>query len=233
MKAVIMAAGRGTRLKPLTDTTPKSLVEINGRPFLAYIFDNLKRVGITDIGLVVNYLGEQFVPFLEDYGLNARVMTQTLPPGTGNAVITARRFTEDDDFLVLGGDNLWSPFDIEKVARDDGYNHIAGIQVDEPQKYGVLVTGKDGSLERIVEKPPLFVGDLINTGLYRFGPEIYAELDRTSISSRGEIELTDAMTSLAIRGRMKVVKIRDYWLDLGCLEDVAKVEKYLLGLQKN
>lgn len=226
-----MAAGKGTRLRPLTNTTPKSLVKVNGRPFLDFILTNLYEAGITDIAIVVNYFKEQFPEYLQEYQRAATIIEQVLPPGTGNSVMIARNFTGRDDFVVLGGDNLWSPYDIGKLAEDTGLSHVSGMKVEDPSKYGVLVVREDGLLERVVEKPSSFVGDLVNTGLYKFGPRIYDELEKIKVSPRGEFELTDAINGLARSQGVRLVQLRDYWLDLGCLEDIPVVEKHLLQLQ--
>ena len=222
MKAVIMAAGKGIRMLPLTEEVPKVLVEINGKPFLCYVLENLKKAGYDDIGIVVGYKKQQFPDFLKKYGFKATLIEQKQQKGTGHAVMQARDFTEDEDFIVLGGDNIWSPNDLKGIARDDNLNYVAGYEVKDPEKYGVLVT-KGDSLVEIVEKPTKFVGNLINTGLYKFTPEIYRALEKIEKSERGELELTDAISLIASEGKVRVVKVKDYWIDLGSKEDIPKV----------
>jgi bifunctional UDP-N-acetylglucosamine pyrophosphorylase/glucosamine-1-phosphate N-acetyltransferase len=226
MKAVIMAAGKGTRMLPLTEEVPKVLVEINGKPFLYYVLKNLERAGYDDIGIVIGYKKEQFPDFLEKYGFKATLIEQEEQKGTGHAVMQAREFTKDENFVVLGGDNIWSPKDLKGIARDDNLNYIAGYEVKDPEKYGVLVT-KGDSLVEIVEKPTKFVGNLINTGLYKFTPEIYRALEKIERSKRGEYELTDAISLLASEGKVRVVRVEDYWIDLGSKEDIPNVSEAL------
>jgi len=105
------------------------------------------------------------------------------------------------------------------------------LRVANPEKYGVLAA-KDGKLIRIHEKPKEFVGDLINTGLYKFTPEIYNYLAQIKLSPRGEYELTDALTLLAQKENVVVVQVKDYWLDLGTTADILKIENFLNNRRK-
>jgi len=232
MKAVIMAAGKGTRMLPLTEKVPKVLVEINGKPFLYYVLKNLQKAGYDDIGIIVGYKKEQFPGFLERYGFKATLIEQKEQKGTGHAVMQARDFTKDEDFIVLGGDNLWSPGDLESMLKKDNFCYVTGIKVDNPEKYGVLVAKNDG-LVRIVEKPAKFVGNLINTGLYKFTPDIYQALEQVKESERKEYELTDAISLLAKQGKVKIMKVKDYWIDLGSKEDIPKVEEEIKNVRNN
>jgi len=229
MKAVIMAAGKGVRMLPLTKTIPKVLVEVNGRPFLWYVIDNLHTAGITDICLIVSYKKEKIAEFLKKYDIKAEMIEQKVPQGTGQAVSLAKSFTKDDDFIVLGGDNLWSPNDIKRITLQK--QALLGLKVANPEKYGVLVVN-DRKLVRIHEKPKEFVGDLINTGLYKFTSEIYNCLAQIKLSERGEYELTDALGLLAQKENVAVITIKDYWLDLGTIADIEKIEKFLREKEK-
>jgi len=225
-KAVIMAAGKGTRVLPLTENTPKVLVEVSGKPFLYYVLKNLQKAGYDEFGIIVGYKKEKFPEFLKKYGFKATLIEQTEQKGTGHAVMQVKDFAGKDNFIVLGGDNLWSENDLKEIAKDDDLNYVAGYKVNNPEKYGVLVT-KGDSLVEIKEKPKEFVGNLINTALYKFTPEIFEALDKIKLSPRGEYELTDAITILSKRGKVKVIKVKDWWLDLGCKEDIPKIEEFL------
>jgi len=219
-----MAAGKGIRMLPLTEKVPKVLVEINGKPFLYYVLENLKKAGFSEFGIIAGYKKEQFPKFLEKYNFKAELIEQEEQKGTGHAVMQAKDFTKDENFIVLGGDNLWSSSDLKEIAKEDNLNYVAGIEVENPEKYGVLVA-KDGKLIEIKEKPKEFVGKLINTGLYKFTPEIYEALEKIKESEREELELTDAISLLAKEDNVKVLKLKDYWIDLGSKEDILKVEE--------
>ncbi|MBW2965866.1 NTP transferase domain-containing protein [Candidatus Woesearchaeota archaeon] len=225
MKAVIMAAGKGTRMLPLTESIPKVLVEINGKPFLYYVLENLKKAGFNDIGIIVGYKKEKFPEFLKKYNFKAELIEQKEQKGTGHAVMQAKDFCKNENFIVLGGDNLFSIKDLKAVKQQDEFCYVVGKEVNNPEKYGVLIT-KDDKLIEIKEKPKEFVGNLINIGLYKFTSEIWDALDKIELSERGELELTDAITILAQKDKVKVLKLKDYWLDLGSKEDIPKIEEF-------
>ena len=226
MKAVILAAGKGIRMLPLTENVPKVLVEVKGKPFLSYVIENLKKAGITELGIIVGYKKEKIIQFLEENNIQATIIEQKEQLGTGHAVLQARNFCGNDNFIVLGGDNLFSVDDLLSVKTDDQFCYVIGKEVEEWQKYGVLVV-EDENLVKIVEKPQDFVGKLINIGLYKFTSEIWNALDKIELSPRGEYELTDAISILAEQRKVKVKQLINYWLDLGCKEDIAKIEKFL------
>jgi dTDP-glucose pyrophosphorylase len=226
MKAVIMAAGKGTRLFPLTENIAKPLIPINDKPFLYYLINNLKKAGFDDFAIIVSYKKEQFTEFLDKYGFNATLIEQKEVNGTGGATKLAKEFVNGDNFILLGGDNLFSMYDLKSLNINDNYNYIFGIKSETPEKYGVIKQ-KSEKLIKIVEKPKEYVGNLINLGLYKFTPEIFEAIDKINLSPRGEYELTDAITILAEQSKVNVLAIKDYWLDLGCLEDIPKIEKFI------
>jgi len=226
MKAIILAAGKGTRMGELSQDLPKVLIELNGKPFLYYIMKNLSDAGFTDICLVVGYKKEKIIDFLEEYSLDASLVEQTEQKGTGHALIEAKDFAGDENFLVINGDNLFSPRDLKQLLINDSLNYMIGKKVDDPSKFGVLVV-KDDLLIRIVEKPKDFVGDLVNLGVYKFTNEIWDALEKVKLSERGEYELTDAITELSGRNKVKVIKLSHYWLHLGNQDDIPLIEEEL------
>lgn len=228
MKVVILAAGKGTRMLPLTEKVPKVLIPINGKPFLKYVLENLQKAGYTEFAIVVGYLREKIKEFLEKNDIKATLIEQKEQLGTGDAVLQAEKFVGNEDFLVLGGDNLWSAEDFKEFNKEDEFNYISGVEVEDAQGYGVLIT-KGDLLKEIKEKPQENFGNLINAGLYKFKPEIFEKLKEIESSPRGELELTDAISELAKEGEVKVLKAR-WWLDLGNKEDIAKVEEFLKWL---
>lgn len=230
MKAVILAAGKGTRMLPLTLNTPKVLIKINGKPFLYYVIENLKKAGFNEFGIVSGYLKEKIDEFVKANNINAKIIEQKEQKGTGHAVMQAKEFCKDENFIVLGGDNLFSVKDLKAVNKKDNLCYIVGKKVDDPSKYGVLIV-KGKKLVKIFEKPKEFVGDLINIGLYKFTPEIWGALDKITLSPRGEYELTDAVTLLAQQGKVNALKLKDYWVDLGCKEDIPNVEAFLKEME--
>ncbi len=226
-KAVVLAAGKGTRMLPITKNIPKHMIEINGKPFLYYLLSALNDAGYDQISVIVNYKKEIIIDFLnENPSLNAKPFDLDEILGSAYAVGKIKEFVGNENFIAVGGDNLWSARDLKAINIDDNLNYVAGYEVEDPSKYGVLVTGSD-KLEKIYEKPKEFVGNLINTGLYKFTPEIFKAIERVEKSPRDEYEITDALSSLAEKGKVNVVKLRDFWLDLGCPEDIPIVEDFL------
>jgi dTDP-glucose pyrophosphorylase len=226
MKVIIMAAGKGVRMLPLTENIPKVLIEINGKPFLYYVLRNLQRAGYTDFGIIVGYKKEQISDFLTKYDFKAELIEQEEQLGTGHAVLCAESFVNGEDFIVIGGDNLWGVEDLKAINNHDEFNYISGIEVQAPEHYGVLIE-ENGFLKKIKEKPKEFHGFLINTGKYKFKPEIFDVLRSVGSSSRGEIELTCAIDVIAKTNKMKVIKIKSFWKDLGKLEDVESLSSFL------
>lgn len=226
MKAVILAAGKGTRMLPLTENIPKVLVEVNGKPFLYYLLTNLIKAGYDDFCLVVGYQKEKITPFLDQYNFKATLVEQKEQLGTGHAALQAREFVGNDNFVLMAGDHLWSLEDLRSVAREDDYCYVSVIKTPNPKGYGIVVTEGD-LLKEIIEKPKEFVGNLVNTSLYKLTPEIFTALDKIELSERGEYEITDALKLLAKEKKVKVLILKDYWLDLSCKEDIPKVEDFL------
>jgi len=225
MKVVILAAGKGTRMLPLTEKVPKVLVEINSKPFLYYLLKSLQMAGYNEFGIVVGYMKEKVALFLQQYHFKATLLEQKGQKGTGDALVQAHNFVGKEDFVMVQGDNLWSVDDLKIFQKKDAYHYICGVQVENPQKYGVLIT-QNHFLQEIKEKPKEFVGNVINTGLFKFKADIFVALRHIKLSPRGELELTDAVSLLAKEGKVKVQKAQ-WWLDLGCLEDIPAVSKFL------
>ncbi len=226
MKTVVLAAGKGTRLLPLTQDIPKVLVEVNKKPFLYYVLKTLQKAHCTDIGVVVGYKKEKVAEFIATYGFPVTLIEQAKQEGTGDAVLAARDFVGKENFVVLGGDNLWSVRDIKAMAKDDSLHYVCAAETKEPSKYGVLIQHK-GRVEEIREKPTHFCGNLVNTGLYKFTPAIFDALKTIPTSSRGELELTDAVTVLAGQKTVKIIKVSDFWLDLGSMKDIEIISSFL------
>jgi dTDP-glucose pyrophosphorylase len=233
-KVLICAAGRGTRMLHLSQNKPKHLIEINGKPFLYYVLKNLQDAGFEEFILVVGYKKEKMEEFAKEYQNEFKIQLVDQCQicgeekyGTAMAVQCAQDAIGKENFILISGDNLYSVSDIKAMNINDDYNYIAGLTHSNPEKYGVLIKNKDGFLEKIIEKPQTYVGNLINTAMYKFTPEIFEKLPRLSLSPRGEYELTDAITMLASEGKVKVIEIKDYWKDFGRPEDVQIISEFL------
>lgn len=247
-KVVIAAAGQGTRMKHLTRYKSKHLIEVQKRCFLAYLLDNLLLAGYKEMIVVTGFSADKMQVFLDDYqppkGID-RASFKVIPVnqyeilgpkekeyGTLCPIKCVQDIVKDEDFLAVYGDNLYSVDDLKALNMDDNYCYVAGFPHPHPEKYGVLIEENKGLLERIIEKPQEYVGNLINTGLYKFTKDVFEEIPRVGLSPRGEYELTDAITLLAQKGKVKIKRIQDYWLDFGNPGDVIKLARFLQSNKK-
>jgi len=238
-KVVVAAAGKGTRMLHLTKNKSKHLIKVQKKPFLSYLLDNLLKAGYKEIILIIGYKGEKFKEFLKEYNYNGhkiKIINQFDILGKGEyGTLCPLKCVKDiirENFLMVYGDNLYSIKDLKSFNIDDKYNYVAGFIHQRPEKYGVFVSD-NGFLKEIIEKPKKYVGNLINTGLYKFTPEIFDKISKVDLSPRGEYELTDAITLLAKEKKVKIKKIQDYWFDLGNPSDIIKVSKFLKGDESN
>jgi bifunctional UDP-N-acetylglucosamine pyrophosphorylase/glucosamine-1-phosphate N-acetyltransferase len=216
MRAVILAAGKGTRLEPLTEGTPKVMLPLAGKPILEYILEAAKEAGITDVTLVVGYREEDIRDYFGNgskFELKIGYITQKKRLGTAHAVAQAR---SGEDFIVMNGDALVSSKIIEKViSAHEGAATLALKRVKNPEDYGV-VRLEGERVEEIVEKPREFVSDLACIGVNAFSPRIFEAIERTEKSERGEYELTSSIEILIKEGEfVKGVEVQGKWLDIG------------------
>jgi bifunctional UDP-N-acetylglucosamine pyrophosphorylase/glucosamine-1-phosphate N-acetyltransferase len=214
MDAIILAAGKGTRLRPHTETVPKPLLPVQGRPILDWIVGALPPV--ERLVVVVNYLADQIEAYLarQPHVRNWVAVRQTEPRGTGDALMSCKGVITGEKVMVLNGDDLIGRSDLARLAAVP--MGILTRSVDEPDAYGIVFRNADGTLERIREKPKgLPAPQLANIGGYVFPRRVF---DLTlPLSPRGEYEITDAVSQLAATGPFHVVAA-DYWLPIGTVE---------------
>src|SRR5512139_1533049 len=185
MRAVVMAGGEGSRLRPLTLDRPKPLLPVVNRPLLAHILHLLKQHGITDVVLTLQYLPAQIQDFFGDgksLGMNIEYVIEETPLGTAGSVKYAEAFLSNSEpFLVISGDAL-TDFDLTALVN---YHHdrkamltIALYHVPDPLEYGVISVGPDGRIAQFLEKPSWreVISDTVNTGIYVVQPEVLARI---------------------------------------------------------
>jgi UDP-N-acetylglucosamine diphosphorylase / glucose-1-phosphate thymidylyltransferase / UDP-N-acetylgalactosamine diphosphorylase / glucosamine-1-phosphate N-acetyltransferase / galactosamine-1-phosphate N-acetyltransferase len=230
---VIAAAGRGTRMKELALAKPKHLIEVAAKPFLYYLLRHIYDVGLTRVIIVTGHLSAEFDKFVADYKaefsgleiINQYDVVGQTRYGSLMPLLSVRHVVSGAPFLMVNGDHLYSVRDLSNFCQvNQNYNYIAATQVDDPAKFGTLVIDKDNFLTRIDEKVPKPVTNLINAGLYRFTPEIFEVADSVGASPRGEYEITDAITALAKNTKVKIIQLKDYWLDFGRPDDIKLAE---------
>lgn len=231
-KAVVLAAGKGTRMAELTRTCPKPLLPVAGRPILHHVLERLGSAGVEDVALVIGYQGDQIRESLRDNPLRIHFIEQELVNGTGSAALLAREFAAADPFLLTFGDILSTPEDYVGMAAalTPGASAVLGVQWAEDPCRGAAVYEQDGRVLRIVEKPAPGTSTTHwnSAGLYAFGCDVFEELSRIPLSPRGEYELTSAVELLLAHGReVRMYAVSGIWLDVGRPEDLATAETLL------
>lgn len=223
MKAVILAAGRGTRMRPLTDRRPKPLVAVAGRPILEHIVAGLASAGVDEVCLVIGWLGEQIVETFgrgTGLGCDLTYVWQEQYGGTGAALLLAEDFVGDDQFVLGWGDIIVPPENYRRmmqICREERPEGMLAVnRVDDPWE-GAAVYVEDNCVDRIIEKPPKGTSttNFNNAGLFVFGPELLGILKDTELSERGELEVPSAIETLLERGRaIRAYEIDGYWSDV-------------------
>ena len=235
MKAIIPAAGSGSRLRPVTSETPKAMVPVAGKPVLEYLLDQVTGMGIREVVLVVSPSGDairRFVDRRDD--LEARYVVQSEPLGIGHAVHLCGDYLDDEPFLVLLGDVIYLS-DFAFLAGEPHGNAIGVKRVDgDLSRYG-LVEIEDGRITRLVEKPDHPVSNLAIAGIYCFSsPRPLLEGLKTLVESgrrtRNEYQLTDALQWMVERGEHLVPFEVDDWYDCGTPDRLLEANRRLLDL---
>lgn len=228
-KAVLLAAGRGTRLGALTEATPKPLLAVGGRPIIVRILDGLVRAGISDVLIVTGYLGEEIEYELgngAESGLRVQYARQEHLEGTARALALARDFIGSDAFFAGWGDIVVRPENYRRIVRAANLADavVAVNEVDDPTDGAAVYVREDGTVERIVEKPARGTSSTRwnQAGLFVFGPQIWSAIDALQPSPRGEYELTEAVAALVASGlRVAATPIEGPWFDIGTPESLA------------
>jgi bifunctional UDP-N-acetylglucosamine pyrophosphorylase/glucosamine-1-phosphate N-acetyltransferase len=223
LKAVILAAGKGERLKPFTETRPKHLLAVGGTPLLEWSIKALVEAGIYEVLIVTHYMENILQAYFGDgsnLGVSISYIRQNEMKGTADAFKMAKEFVGDDEFLGFYGDLFVKPDMFRNILETHraGDIDMAVVEVKEPSLYGIV--GLEGNfVNNIVEKPE--IGDepsnLANAGIYIFSPGIFNHIDKTFISTRNEYEITDSLRVMIDSGtNVRAVKIPEKdWLDIG------------------
>lgn len=219
MQIVILAAGRGTRMNELTAEVPKPMLEIKGKPILAYKIEALPEE-IDEVIFVVGYLGNQIQKYFgESYtGKKISYVVQEELNGTGGAVHLVKDLIKND-FLVMMGDDLYSKDDVSRLIEHE--LAVLGLEVEDPRKFGVIYLNEEGNLEKIVEKPDIDGPALVLVGLYKLNKRFFDY--PMTLSERGEYEIIQPITLMSKDFPIKVEKATS-WFPIGNPEDLKKAE---------
>ena len=194
MKAVIIAAGMGKRLNPITSTIPKPMIPLGGKPLLEHSILSLREVGITEVLIIVGYkeeiIKDYFGGGLSKFNVKIEYATQLEHLGTAHAVNCAKDFVGDDEFFLMYGDLLSDSYIYKKILETYKKSSCAGLislcEVSNPQEYGIISLDHEAYVEKITEKPTLDLnlGNLANAGIFVFKPTIFKAIELTELSIR-------------------------------------------------
>ncbi|MCX5382502.1 glucose-1-phosphate thymidylyltransferase [Streptomyces sp. NBC_00083] len=235
MKALVLSGGTGSRLRPFSYSMPKQLIPIANKPVLERVLDNIRDLGVTEIGIIVGNHVEEIAEALGDgsrLGVEITYIPQESPKGLAQCVQLAQDFLGDDDFVMYLGDNMLPDGIAEAAAEFHALRPAAQVlvaQVEDPRAFGVAEVDATGVVERLVEKPPVPRSNLALIGVYFFTPAIHEAVDSIVPSARGELEITDAIQWLVTSGAtVRAQEYSGYWKDTGRVEDVLECNQMLL-----
>ena len=228
MQCVILAAGKGTRMRPLTETTPKPLIPVCGKPILDYVIEALP-AEVTEVILVTNYLEEQIKEYYgtEWNGRSIKYVTQDNPSGGTGAALMCAKDLVTEKFLFMYADDVHGASALEAVCQEE--HAVLAMPTDEPEHFGILVLNDDGTLKEIVEKPAREAApsNLANIGGWVMQPEIFS-YEVAADEESGEVYVTDMLTAYAAEYAVKVIE-QDVWIPIGNHDQLRQAEEILCG----
>jgi glucose-1-phosphate thymidylyltransferase len=240
MKALILAGGAGTRLRPITHTSAKQLVPVANKPILFYGIEAMVAAGIVEIGVIVGDTRDEVMAALGDgskWGAEITFIPQDAPLGLAHCVLIAADFLGDDDFVMYLGDNLLeqdlgafvTAFESERDGVDPPSAQILLKRVPDPHRFGIAELDDAGNVVRLVEKPADPPTDLALVGVYLFDKTILDAVRAIQPSPRGELEITDAIQWLVDQGkRVRQEELTGWWIDTGKLTPLLEANRLLL-----
>lgn len=240
MKALILAGGAGTRLRPITHTRAKQLVPVANTPILHYGINSMVAAGITELGVIVGDTRDEVMAGLGDgsrFGATITYIPQDEPLGLAHCVLIARDFLGDDDFVMYLGDNLLEQdlaafveaFAIARRGDDPPSAQILLKRVPDPHRFGIASLDDAGHVVHLVEKPTDPPSDLALVGVYLFDPVIHEAVAAIEPSERGELEITDAIQWLIDHGhRVRMEILTGWWIDTGKLTPLLEANRLIL-----
>jgi glucose-1-phosphate thymidylyltransferase len=235
LKALVLAGGTGSRLRPITHTAAKQLLPVANKPVLFYGLEAIRETGITEVGMIVGDTAREIQDAVGDgsaFGLDVTYLRQEAPLGLAHAVLVAREFLGDDDFVMYLGDNFLIGGIQELVGsfldtRPDA--QIMLTRVPDPSSFGVAEFDAAGRVVGLEEKPPVPKSDFALVGVYLFTPAIHEAVSGLKPSWRGELEITDAIQWLIESGReVTSCVVTGYWKDTGNVADILEVNRLVL-----
>lgn len=228
MRGIILSGGSGTRLRPLTKITSKQLLPIYDRPMIYYPLNTLIKAGVKEILIIVaperagdylNLLGSG-----KDFGVKFTYEIQDKPEGLAQAFIIAENFIDNEDVVMILGDNIFEDDFSQDIRNFKSGAKIFAKQVTDPERFGVVKLDENGKPQEIVEKPKEFISNLAVTGLYVFDSRVVEIAKNMKPSDRGELEITDVNNWYLKKGELEVAKVNGEWLDAGTFESLYRAQ---------
>lgn len=229
MKALILAAGKGTRMSPLGETTPKLLTPIFNTPLIHRFLDIFENCEEIIFIIAKGEYGEKIKSYASSIVTKQKLsfVEQEEVTGTGRAILYAEKFFEaGEKFFTAYGDDIYAKKDVQRLLQ---YKYgVIGQKVTDPEKWGIFHADENGFLTEIIEKPEEFVGDIANIGVYLVNTKVFDLAKHIEISPRGEYELTDVITNFAKVEKVKVLAVEDYWIPVGYPWHIFNVHEKLI-----
>ncbi|MFF9646424.1 glucose-1-phosphate thymidylyltransferase [Kitasatospora aureofaciens] len=236
MKALVLSGGMGTRLRPFTYSIPKQLIPIANRPVLLHVMDNLRALGVREVGVIVGDRHGEIAAVLGDgspVGMEVTCIRQEAPLGLAHCVRIARDFLGEDDFVRYLGDVMLTDGIVEtaeRFARTRPEAQVVVQTVADPRAFGLAETDADGRVTALVEKPEHPQGNQAMVGVYFFTPAVHEAVAAIAPSARGELEITDALQWLVAEGReVRAEVYPGFWKDTGRVDDLIECNRRVLG----
>lgn len=235
MKALLLSGGSGTRLRPITHTSAKQLVPVANKPVLFYGLEAIAEAGVTEVGIIVGDTAEEIREAVGDgsaFGLDVTYIPQEAPLGLAHAVLIAREYLGEDDFVMYLGDNfvvggITDLVEGFRAERPDA--QILLTKVPNPTEFGVAELDAAGQVIGLEEKPRHPKSELALVGVYLFSPAVHEAVRAIKPSARGKLEITDAIQWLIDAGRdVRSTTISGYWKDTGNVTDMLEVNRSVL-----
>lgn len=230
---VVLAAGKGTRLQPLTNTVPKPLLKVQGKAVLEHTLENIQEF-ISEIIIVVSYMPESFETYFSENwnGIPVKIVKQQEPIGTGNALYSAKDVIQGDWFYTIYGDDYYGKDLFEGLTNQEGAA-IIGKETENWQRYGVFAVDEQNQLVSFVEKPQEFISNLVNPGCFKLHRSIFDTYANLQASPRGEMEINNMIMDLKKVMPVQIVHSTGLWMSLGYPWDLLDLAEYILSVSSS
>jgi len=234
MKAVILAAGAGTRLRPMTNEVPKAMIPINGKPMLEILLEQLKTINITEVVIIVHYLKDKIIDHFgngSNFGMNIQYEEQKEMLGTADAVMHAEPHISEDKFILVFCDSLFETDQLKRLLEHKNADGVFTVrEVKNPSRFGVILT-KGKKVTNFIEKPKELVSNLASFSVFLMPKDIFSACKKIPKGPAGEYWLTDAIQLLIDQGTIFEYEISKHILDIGTHEQYKEAQELAKKLQ--